>query len=114
MLFTFSDDEIAEACGLDALCFLRTLWMGKKVCLLGMLNSLWLIPVYATSESSPETDKVTDWVVRITVSHVSPGSPRLIATVLSAYICFGYIMYLIVQEFEWFIGKSDETTGRLH
>ena len=102
---TFSDDEIADSCGLDALCFLRTLWMGKKICLVGMLTSLWLIPVYATAESSKETDKITDWVVRITVSHVPPGSPRLVATVLSAYVCFGYTMYLIVQEFEWFIGK---------
>ena len=109
MLFQFNDDEIAEHCGLDALCFLRTLEMGKKICLVGMLNSLWLIPLYATAESSPDTDKITDWVVRITVSHVPSGSARLVATVLAAYVAFGYTMYLILQEFEWFIGKRDKT-----
>ncbi|GAX21790.1 hypothetical protein FisN_31Lu081 [Fistulifera solaris] len=104
MLFRFQDDELAEHCGLDAVCFLRTLAMGKKLCMVGMFNALWLVPIYATAESSPETDKITDWVVRITLSHVPPGSARLVATVLAAYVSFGYTMYLIVQEFEWFIG----------
>jgi hypothetical protein len=106
MLFRFQNDELAEHCGLDALCFLRTLAMGQKLCMVGMFNALWLIPIYATAESSPETDKITDWVVRITLSHVPPGSARLVATVVAAYVAFGYTMYLIVQEFEWFIGTK--------
>ncbi|GAX10876.1 hypothetical protein FisN_31Hh085 [Fistulifera solaris] len=103
MLFTFHDDEIAEHCGLDAVCFLRTLAMGQQLCMVGMFNALWLIPIYATAESSKETDRITDWVVQITVSHVPPGSARLVATVVAAYVSFGYTMYLILQEFEWFI-----------
>jgi hypothetical protein len=99
MLNTITDDEILDHCGMDALCFLRTLSMGYRICLLGMLNGLWLMPLYATA-ADEESD---DLVYRITTSHVPAESPRFIGTVLAAYTLFGYTMHLILREFEWFI-----------
>ena len=95
-----SDDEIREQCGMDALCFLRMLSFGYKVCLLGMFNSLYLFPVYYTSESP--ISSVADVVTKLSVSYLPPGSKRLIAPVVASYLVFAYTMYLILEEFKWF------------
>jgi hypothetical protein len=122
MLNTLTDDEILDHCGLDALCFLRTLSMGYKICLLGVFNSyvlffwristknrglnfkplttfslclfhsIWLIPVYKTAGSSEATEIVTGTIVSITVSNIPPGSMRFIATVIASYLLFGFCM----------------------
>lgn len=105
MLQKFTDDEIMEQCGMDSLCFLRTLRMGAKLCLLGVFNSIWLIPLYATAEESAETSNIDDAVVSATVANVPSGSARLVGTTLAAYLLFGYTMYLIMVDFKWFIGK---------
>jgi calcium permeable stress-gated cation channel len=44
-LWWISDDDFREACGMDALCFIRVLRFGLKISLLGMFNSLWLCPM---------------------------------------------------------------------
>lgn len=72
--------------------------MGYKLCLLGVANSLWLFPLYAARAKS----SISDAIVQITVSNLPAESPRLVGTVLAAYSLFGYTMYLIVKEFEWF------------
>jgi hypothetical protein len=95
-----SDDEILEQCGMDALCFLRMLHFGYKVCLMGMFNSLYLFPAYATSESP--ISSVADVVTKLSVSYLPPGSKRLIAPVVASYLVFAYTMYLILEEFKWF------------
>lgn len=97
-----TDDEIREQCGMDALCFLRMLYFGYKISLLGMFNSIWLFPVYATAESSAETDYITDRVAQLTVSYVPAGSTRFVATVIASYLIFFYAMYLILKEYKWF------------
>jgi len=79
-----TDDEIREQCGMDALCFLRMLYFGYKISLLGMFNSIWLFPVYSTTEINAENSYVTDRIARLTVSYVPSGSPRLIATVVAS------------------------------
>jgi hypothetical protein len=99
MLNTITDDELLDHCGLDALCLFRTLKMGWKLCLLGIFNSIWLMPLYATADTSPETEATTDFVVRITVSHLPPESPRLVATVVAAYMLFGFTMVRTVMVF---------------
>ena len=73
------------------------------VSLVGIFNTIWLLPVYITAEESDETADDTDRVVRTTIAHVPPGSARLYATVFAAYIIFGYTMYLILEEIEWYI-----------
>lgn len=85
---------------MDALCFLRMLHFGFKVCLIGMFNSLYLFPTYATSDSQFASEE--DWVSKLSVSYLPPGSLRFVAPVVASYLVFGYTMYLILEEFKWF------------
>jgi len=94
---------ILQECGLDTLCFLRVLRMGYRISLLGMANAIWLFAVYATSPPSPETAYITDGAGKISIANVPSGSSRFVATVIAAYILFGYVMYLVYTEFTWFI-----------
>lgn len=66
--------------------------------MVAFLNALWLMPLYAWAVNG----QVMDPIVAITVSHVPARSPVLLATVLSAYLLFGYTMYRILQEIKWF------------
>jgi hypothetical protein len=68
----------------------------------GIFNSIWLMIVYSTSGTSEETEDINDGVVAVTVANVPSETPRLIATTLAAYVFFGYAMYLVLEEFEWF------------
>jgi hypothetical protein len=58
--------------------------------------------VYSTSETSDETEDINDGVVAVTVANVPSETPRLIATTLAAYVFFGYAMYLVLEDFEWY------------
>ena len=108
-----SDDEMMEHCSLDALCLLRTLKLGMKLCLVGILNSVWLFPLYSWAPSASDTDDVTDPIARLTVSHLPNESPRFIGTVVAAYILFGATMYLILGEFVWFLRKCPSVWRQL-
>ena len=66
---------------MDALGFTRIFRFGLRIALVGMFNSLWLMPLYATAKPAPETAHITDHLAMTTVSHVPPGSPRFIGTV---------------------------------
>lgn len=107
MIATIPEDEFMKECGMDALCYVRILRMGYKICLMGIFNSIWLFPAYATApeDTSKNAVPITDRIVETTIAHVPPGSPRLIATSLAAWCLFGYTMYLILQELEWFADK---------
>ncbi|CAB9513971.1 CSC1-like protein ERD4 [Seminavis robusta] len=96
------DKQFMEQCGMDALCLVKILRWAFKVSAVSALNALWLIPVYGSSKDSPETAYITDYIASITVSHVPPGSPRLIATTIATYIVFGAALYFLYQEFDWF------------
>ena len=102
-LFFVSDSDMLDECGMDALCYTRVLEFGLKLSIFGMLNAFWLMPVYKTAPSSPETNYITDPVVELTVSNVPSGSLRFVGTVVAAYLIFGYTMYNILEEFKWFI-----------
>lgn len=111
-----TEDEILSECGLDALCYLRLLRMGFKIACLASFNAIWLMPLYglaphtvdtdANDSNSTDVDEIeTDRVTKFTTANVQDGSLRLIATVVAAYLLFGYVMYLVLKEFEWFIEK---------
>jgi hypothetical protein len=87
---------------MDALSFTRIWRFGLRMSFVGMANSLWLIPVYATSPIQAENASITDPLTMATVGFIPPGSPRFIATVIAAYIQFGTMMYLLLKELEWF------------
>ena len=100
-LYQIPDEKMLDECGMDAVCFVRVCSMGLKLCSVGMMTAIFLMPIYATAHW---TDNVySDPIVELTTGHVSPGSQRLVATAVAAYLIFGYAMYLIHQEFDWFI-----------
>jgi Late exocytosis, associated with Golgi transport/Cytosolic domain of 10TM putative phosphate transporter len=107
-LYNITEDEYMDHCGLDALCFLRVFVWGYRICVLGSLNAIWLMPLYFTAEESSETASITSTIVMVTITNVPPGSTRFIATAVAANILFGYTMYLMKHEFEWFIEKRNK------
>ncbi len=105
-IFQYKDDEIFESCGLTAAVFLRFLVLGLKMSLIGIFNSIYLIPVNL-SGCEVEEDKcheLKDDVEHIGLGYVSQGSSKLLATVVATYVLFLSVMYLIYKEFEWFTG----------
>ena len=101
-VFQISDDDLLDACGMDALCFLRALRFGRRLSYIGCLNGFWLIPLYYTAPTSPETAYLTDPLVITSLSNLPTGSRRFLGTVIAAYITFIYSMYLIYMEYQWF------------
>jgi hypothetical protein len=101
-VFDVTDEELFKDCGMDAMCFLRALRMGRKLSLCGCFNAVWLIPVYATAKESDETAYLTDLWDEISISNLPSSSPRFLATVLASYILFFYAMYLLFHEFKWY------------
>lgn len=101
-LYTLSDDEFMEHCGLDALCFTRVCSMGCKFCWMGMLNAIWLMPCYATANEVTHEADYYDRIVEITTSNVPQSSVRLTATVVASYCVFFQAMWIILREFKWF------------
>ena len=59
--------------------------------------------VYGLAPTSSKTRDIDDNVVELTIAHVPEESAHLVATVLAAYVFFGYAMYLILEDFGWFI-----------
>lgn len=102
-VYMITEDELLNECGLDALCLIRISQMGYKLTRAGILNAIWLLPLYATAEHSDESGSITDRIVKVTIAHVPSGSARLIGTVVASYVVFGYAMYLILEEFAWFL-----------
>ena len=104
-VFDEDEDEILQQCGMDALCFIRMLRIGRKLSIVGCFNAVWLIPVYATAEESSETAYLEDRLVLISTANLPSESPRFLATIICAYTIFGYAMWLIIQELEWYTQK---------
>jgi hypothetical protein len=71
--------------------------------LVGVFNTIWLLPVYVTAEESSEPEDITDLIVKTTIANVPSGSSRMYATIIASYFIFGYAMYAILQEFTWYI-----------
>jgi hypothetical protein len=69
---------------------------------MGTINSVWLVPLYRTAESSPETDLLTDPFVLMSVANVPNESLRFIGTVIAAYITILTSLYLLMIEFDWY------------
>jgi Calcium-dependent channel, 7TM region, putative phosphate/Late exocytosis, associated with Golgi transport/Cytosolic domain of 10TM putative phosphate transporter len=102
---SFTERDLMLECGMDAVSVLRVLRMGYKIACVGIFNAIFLMPVYATSH--PDVI-VTDRITKLTIGNVAEGSPRLVATVVAAYLLFGYTMYMIYKEFVWFTAMRHE------
>ena len=102
-VYEIPEKQIMDQCGFDSLCLVRILNWAFNISAIGVFNALWLIPVYGSSGASEETEYIEDYIASITVSHVPPGSARLLAPMLASYIFFGFALYWLYDEFEnWF------------
>jgi hypothetical protein len=102
-VFRVDDDELLKNIGMDGLCFLRCLRLGAKLSFVGVLNSIWLIPMFLTAEDSPATEYLTDNFALMSVANLPPGSPRFAGVVVAAYVILFFTLYLINKEYSWFI-----------
>lgn len=104
-VFYVDDDDVMEQCGMDALCFIRSITIGRKLAMVGCFHAIWLIPVYYTANESEETAYLEDNLALVSAAALPPNSPRFLATVICAYTVFGYAMVLIKREVEWYTEK---------
>jgi hypothetical protein len=102
-VFKVTDDVLLDQCGMDALCFLRSLRVGAKLTLFGSLNSLYLMPLFYTAEDSPETEYLNDNFVLLSVANLPISSKRFAGPVLAAYLISFYSIWLITKEYDWYI-----------
>ena len=75
--------------------YTRVLEFGVKLAAVGMCVAVFLIPVYFTAPTSVETEGITDSVVKMSTTNVPSGDLRFLATVLAAYVVFGYAMMVM-------------------
>jgi preprotein translocase subunit SecG len=99
---SIDDDQLMHECGMDATCLVRIMRMGFKIACVGCMNAVWLIPLYKLAPEM-KNDPINDRIAQLTVANVPEQSNLLLFTVLACYILFGAVMYIIYQEFEWFI-----------
>ena len=101
-VFLVRDDKLLEEIGLDNLCLARIYDFGFRLCLFGMLNAAWLMPLYYFAEDAEDTAYIEDPIVSLTISNVPSGSIRLIGVTIASYLNFGYACFLIMGEIRWF------------
>jgi calcium permeable stress-gated cation channel len=104
----FSDRELCEQCGLDALVFIRILQLGFKISVMGCLNAVYLIPVYFYAQKTDDNSGVIDDLDKCSIGNMNRGDSRMYGTVVASYLIFGTTMYLVVREFEWYITARHE------
>lgn len=110
-LLKLQEEDLVQECGLDAVCLFRILRVGFKLSLASCVCACFLVPAYVTAEnsisnststtSSDIDDENNRWVAT-TTAHLPKGSDVFTATILAAYLLFGYTLYLIYTEFRWF------------
>mmetsp|Transcript_15208 Transcript_15208/g.28430 ORF Transcript_15208/g.28430 Transcript_15208/m.28430 type:complete len:1275 (+) Transcript_15208:241-4065(+) len=101
-VFKVSDDDLLHNCGMDATCFVRCLRLGIKLSLVGCFNAIWLIPTFYTATGLEELEE-EDKFVLMSVANLHPGSPRFAAVVVAAYITVIMSLYLLSNEYQWYI-----------
>ena len=103
-VFTYSDDQIFENCGMSAVIYIRFLRMGMKIACVGIFNSIFLIPVsvYGCKDKTDACNSLADKLNEASVGNISAGNPSLLATVFAAYVIFGSAIHFIREEFHFF------------
>ncbi|CAE8647407.1 unnamed protein product, partial [Polarella glacialis] len=82
----------------DAVVMIRFLELGLKFSLCGMLVSVVLLPVYASSPGSATGAN------RLSLSNLQlGGSDRFWCVVVAAYVLFGAFSYLVLAEWRNFL-----------
>ena len=96
-MFDVTYDELAEHSGMDAMTTVRLLEFGVKLSIVGVMNSVYLFPIYALMGSHD-----SDPIKAISLGNLGQESSGAYATTFSAYVLFGAAMYLIAKDLEWF------------
>ena len=109
----FSDQDLFDQCGLDSVVFIRILQLGFKVSVVGCLNAIYLIPVYYYAVKTNDNAGVTDDLDRISIANMNNNDGGMYGTVAASYIVFGYTMYLVIQEFDWYISIRHQFMSRI-
>jgi hypothetical protein len=92
-----TQEETLRCVGLDSYMFLRFLRLGARVCTLGTVMSLVLIPVYATGEARGDA---TIEFNQLTLARVDQGSHRIWAALIAWYIFIAFILYEFWNEWK--------------
>ncbi|RHY29692.1 hypothetical protein DYB32_004951 [Aphanomyces invadans] len=100
-----SDDEIIQHCGLDALCFLRLLRLGRNIAAASMAISCILIPVYATALKPPTGETAHDWITRMAMANmnVAMDPHRLWASAVAGVVITFWTMFLLLREWKVYV-----------
>eukprot|EP00961_Rhodomonas_salina_P173036 2333116-Rhodomonas_salina.1 len=107
-------DDFQEECGLDAVMALRTLFMGLKLSMLGVVNAAWLAPLFwmASTEEVQEESGVdkpaSDWFDRLSAANLDEDDWRLWYMVAALYLLCLACMYLLLVEFDYYTTKRHE------
>ncbi|RHZ02907.1 hypothetical protein DYB31_007492 [Aphanomyces astaci] len=108
-----TDDDLVTHCGLDALCFLRLLRLGRNISMGSMAISCVLIPVYATA-LNPLTDESTDWITRMAMANmnVALDPNRLWASAAAGVAITFWTMFLLLQEWKVYLVRRHAFLGQ--
>lgn len=101
-VYSVSDEDILNQCGMDALCLCRATSYAVKLSLIGILISVFLFPIYKTAPDEADTIHITDRVVEMTIANVPDKSNRLYAAVAASYIFYISAWIILSHDFSWF------------
>ncbi|KAF0694881.1 Aste57867_14282 [Aphanomyces stellatus] len=107
-VWSVSDDEIMETCGLDSLLFLRFIRVGKHLAGFAILLSIGLFPAY----SSKKLLQKEDFLDRLTISGLPRNDARLWATVVAAIAMSFFTMYCISRECQTYKERRHQFLAR--
>lgn len=97
-----NDTQLLQNIGMDGLCFIRSLRLGAKLSFSGVINSVWLIPLFLTADEDDAQVTVVDKFAKISVANVPAGSPRMAGVVVAAYFTLFYALHLLSKELDWY------------
>ncbi|KAL9184892.1 hypothetical protein ACHAXT_002669 [Thalassiosira profunda] len=100
--------DIREQCGMDAATTVRLLESGVKLSLVAVMNSAYLVPVYAILGDVVASEGISDPVKGMSLSNLAQGHPGAFATTVAAYVFFGAAMYFVHVDFAWFAAHRRE------
>lgn len=104
-----SQEETLRCVGLDSYMFLRFLRLGARICTMGCVLALVLIPTYATGE---ERGRSTQQFNQLTLARVSADSKRLWASLIAWWIFVGFVLYELWNEWVLYAHNRYEFLAR--
>jgi len=111
-VLSVTEDELFEQCGFDTVSFCRILKLGMKLSMIGCFNAIWLIPTYSSSPKEASNVNVTDALDELTLGNVPTGDSRLFGSLIAAYIMTFAAIYLLYNEFFWYIAERHRFMSR--